>query len=90
MKVASLCDKGLLIEVDLQELRILNAALNSVCNGGQVLDGLEERLSGSRDKAETLLAYIRSLNSIFDRFEVEASPDDTVRSVSETGTATST
>lgn len=67
MRAASLSDKGLLIEVDLQELRILGAALNTVCNSGHILDDLEERLSGTRDKAESLLISIRALNSIFDR-----------------------
>ena len=78
MRAASLSDTGLLIEVDLQELRILGSALNSVCNSGRILDDLEERLSGTREKAESLLISIRDLNSIFDRLLVsEALVDDT-------------
>jgi hypothetical protein len=71
MRATNLSDKGLLIEVDVQELRILATALKVVCNGGHVLDDLEQRLSGTRDKAETLLVSLRSLNSIFDRLLIE-------------------
>jgi hypothetical protein len=66
MKTANISDTGLLLEVDAHELRILAAALSLVCNGGHILDDLEERLSGTKDKAETLLVSIRHLNSIFD------------------------
>lgn len=77
MRAASLSDKGLLIEVDLQELRILGTALNTVCNNGRILDDLEERLIGTREKAESLLISIRDLNSIFDRLIMsEAFVDD--------------
>jgi hypothetical protein len=71
VRVAGLSDKGLLIEVDLQELRILSTALNTVCNRGRLLDDLEERLSGTKDKAESLLISIRGLNLIFDRLIVQ-------------------
>jgi hypothetical protein len=77
MRVASLSDRGLLIEVDLEELRILSTALNTACNCGRILDDLEERLSGTKDKAESLLISIRALNSIFDRLIAsEAFVDD--------------
>jgi hypothetical protein len=77
VRVAGLSDKGLLIEVDLQELRILSTALNTVCNRERLLDNLEERLSGTKDKAESLLISIRGLNLIFDRLIVpEALVDD--------------
>ena len=66
MKTTNISDTGLLLEVDVQELRILAAALSMVCNAGHILDDLEERLSGTKDKAETLLVSIRYLNSIFD------------------------
>jgi hypothetical protein len=89
MRVASLSDKGLLIEVDLQELRILSTALNTVCNDGRILDDVEERLSGTKDKAESLLISIRALNSIFDRLiGWEAFVDD-VESLPATHAATS-
>jgi hypothetical protein len=71
MRAINLSDTGLLIEVDVQELRILTTALNVVCNGEHVLDDLEQKLSGTKDKAETLLASIRSLNFIFDRLLTE-------------------
>jgi hypothetical protein len=71
MRTIHLSDTGLLIEVDVQELRILATALNVVCNGGQVLDDLEHKLSGTKDKAESLLVSIRSLNFIFDRLMIE-------------------
>jgi hypothetical protein len=67
MRTAQVSDTGLLIEIDVQELRILAAALTKVCNDGHILDDLDERLDGSKDKAETLLFSIRSLNAIFDR-----------------------
>jgi hypothetical protein len=66
MKTTNISDTGLVLEVDLQELRILAAAMSMVCNGGHVLDDLEEKLSGTKEKAETLLVSIRYLNSIFD------------------------
>jgi hypothetical protein len=71
MRTINLSDTGLLIEVDVEELRILAAALNVVCNGGHVLDDLEQKLSGTKDKAETLLVSIRSLNFIFDRLPID-------------------
>ncbi|MGC1906591.1 MAG: hypothetical protein WA715_22425 [Candidatus Acidiferrum sp.] len=71
MRTINLSDTGLLIEVDVQELRILAAALNVVCNGGHVLDDLEQKVSGTKDKAETLLVSIRSLNFIFDRLPID-------------------
>jgi hypothetical protein len=71
MRTINLSDTGLLIEVDVEELRILAAALNVVCNGGHVLDDLEQKLSGTKDKAETLLVSIRSLNFIFDRLLID-------------------
>jgi hypothetical protein len=84
MRVASLSDTGLLIEVDLQELRILSTAMNTVCNG-HILDDLEERLTGTRDTAESLLISIRALCSIFDRLRLmeppEAAPEDAVESL---------
>jgi hypothetical protein len=66
MRETHLSDKGLRIEVDVEELRILAAALNLLCNGENILDDLEERLAGAKDKAENLLISIRSLNSLFD------------------------
>ena len=75
MRAAKLSDSGLLLEVDVQELRILAAALTTVCNSGQVLANLEDRLGGTRDKAETLLVSIRSLTSIFDRL-LDYAPTD--------------
>jgi hypothetical protein len=66
MRETHLSDKGLRIEVDVEELRILAAALNLLCNGENILDDLEERLTGAKDKAENLLISIRSLNSLFD------------------------
>ena|ERR1700730_2536430 len=71
MRTANMSETGLLIEVDVQELRILAAALSIMCNAAHILDDLEERLSGTKDKAETLLFSIRSLNSIFDRLNVQ-------------------
>jgi hypothetical protein len=67
MRAPNLSDTGVRIEVDVEELRILAAALNVICNDENILDDLEERLTGARDKAETLLISIRSLNSLFDR-----------------------
>jgi len=67
MKVANLSDDSLVIEFDLQEFRILSTALNSMCNGAHILDDLEERLSGAKDKAESLLISIRTLSSTLDR-----------------------
>jgi hypothetical protein len=75
MRAANLSDSGLLIELDVQELRILAAALTALCNNGHVLANLEDRLSGANDKAETLLVSIRSLNSIFDRLQHRAPTD---------------
>jgi hypothetical protein len=75
MRAANLSDSGLLIELDVQELRILAAALTALCNNGHVLANLEDRLSGANDKAETLLVSLRSLNSIFDRLLEHAPPD---------------
>jgi hypothetical protein len=89
MRVASLSDKGLLIEVDLQELRILSTALNTVCNGGRILDDLEERLNGTKDKAESLLISIRALNSIFDRLIASEAFLDDVESLPATQAVTS-
>jgi hypothetical protein len=71
MRTVNMSETGLLIEVDVQELRILAAAMSMVCNAAHILDDLEERLSGTKDKAETLLFSIRSLNSIFDRLNVQ-------------------
>jgi hypothetical protein len=76
MRTINLSDTGLLIEVDVEELRILAAALNVVCNGGHVLDDLEQKLSGTKDKAETLLVSIRSLNFIFDRLLIDYRESD--------------
>jgi len=81
MRAASLSDTGLLIEVDLQELRILGTALNTVCNSERILDDLEERLSGTKEKAESLLVSIRGLNSIFDRLIVSEVFVDNVASL---------
>ena len=75
MRAANLSDSGLLIELDVQELRILAAALTALCNNRYVLANLEDRLSGANDKAESLLVSIRSLNSIFDRLQEHAPPD---------------
>jgi len=70
MREAHLSDTGLRIEVDVEELRILAAALNLLCNGENILDDLEERLTGAKDKAENLLTSIRSLNSLFDHLMI--------------------
>jgi hypothetical protein len=70
MRGAHLSDKGLRIEVDVEELRILATALNLLCNGKNILDDLEERFTGANDKAENLLISIRSLNSLFDHLMI--------------------
>ena len=70
MREAHLSDKGLRIEVDIEELRILAAALNLLCNGENILDDLEERLTGATEKAENLLISISSLNSLFDHLMI--------------------
>jgi hypothetical protein len=79
MRAANLSDSGLLIELDVQELRILAAALTIVCNRGQLVADLEDRLSGTKDSAETLLVSLRSLNSIFDRL-MDYAPTDSAMS----------
>lgn len=72
MRTASLSEAGLLIQVDVQELQILTAALNALCNVGDILDELEQRHGGTKDKAETLLISIRSLNALFDRLTAQS------------------
>jgi hypothetical protein len=70
MREAQLSNTGIRIEVDVQELRILVAALNLLCNGENILDDLEERFSGTKDKAENLLISIRSLDALFDHLMI--------------------
>jgi hypothetical protein len=70
MRDAHLSDTVIRIEVDVEELRILAAALNLLCNGENILDDLEERLIGAKDKSENLLISIRSLNSLFDHLMI--------------------
>jgi hypothetical protein len=70
MREAQLSNTGIRIEVDVQELRILAAALNLLCNGENILDDLEERFSGTKDKAENLLISIRSLDALFDHLMI--------------------
>jgi len=52
MREAHLSDTGIRIEVHVEELRILADALNHLCNGENILDDLEERLTGAKDKSE--------------------------------------
>jgi hypothetical protein len=66
MRVANFSENSAVIEVDLQELKILGTALNALCNGGRK-DDLEEGLGGTREKAESLLISILSLNSLLER-----------------------
>ena len=70
MREAQLSNTGIRIEVDVQELRILVAALNLLCNGENILDDLEERFTGTNDKAENLLISNRSLNALFDHLMI--------------------
>jgi hypothetical protein len=70
MRAPHLSDTGIRIEVDVEELRILATALNLLCNGENILDDLEERLSGAKDKAENLLIAFRSLASLFDHWMI--------------------
>jgi len=72
MRTVNLSEAGLLIQVDVQELQILTAALNALCNVGDILDELEQRHGGTKDKAETLLISIRSLNALFDRLSAQS------------------
>jgi hypothetical protein len=72
MRTANLSDAGLLIQVDVQELRILAAALNALCNVGDILEQLEQRRGGTKEKAEMLLVSIRSLNALFERLAAQA------------------
>jgi hypothetical protein len=70
MRAPHLSDAGIRIEDDVEELRLLAAALNLLCNRENILDDLEERFTGTNDKAENLLISIRSLNSLFDHLKI--------------------
>jgi hypothetical protein len=67
MRVATFMDRSAVVELDVQELKILSTALNLLCNLGCIEEEFEDSTNATIEKVESLLIAVHSLTSTLER-----------------------
>jgi hypothetical protein len=67
MRVATFMDRSAVVELDVQELKILSTALNLLCKLGCIEEEFEDSTNATIEKVESILIAVHSLTSTLER-----------------------